>query len=320
MADPRETRSAAQHKQSSPPACEPASGCCGPVTRRTFVKIAGLGAASAAARPVMAGPFQQQDVADHFVPADKKLKKEWVQSLYDPDATDLPYNDADLATIGMPISGICAGQMYLTGDGRLANWDIFNERIFTGYGRDNYRLGRSPDFPLEQGFAIEVKSGGKTTGKRLDASGFAETIRFLGRYPIGRVEYRHDDLFDVALEAFAPFIPLNAADSALPTTLMQYTVTNRSSSPIEVKLAGWMENGVCLKSRDSYDGRLISRVVRSNGVTMVLSSAEAAREACRLASRSSSPILRAIITAIGRSRVRPLAPGPPGAPCQASRR
>jgi non-lysosomal glucosylceramidase len=276
MADPQKsTPHVGQDQRSSRPR-QPGAGCCTPVTRRTFVKLAGLGAASTAF-PVMAGPFSLQDVADHFVPADKKLQKEWVDSLYDPKATDLPYTGQALATIAMPVGGICAGQVYLAGDGRLGHWDIFNERIFTGYGRNNYQLGRSPEYPLDQGFAIEVKSDGKTIRKRLDASGFGPEIAFSGRYPVGRVAYRHADLFEVALEAFSPFIPLNAADSALPATLMQYTVANLSAAPIEVRLAGWLENGVCLKSRTAYDGRLVNRALRADGLAMVVSSAEASK-------------------------------------------
>ena len=205
MGDPRKSTPHVGQDQRSARPCQPAAGCCTPVTRRTFVKLAGLGAA-ATALPVMAGPFNRQDVANHFVPADKKLQQEWIDALYAPGSTDLPYTGQALATIAMPVGGICAGQVYLAGDGRLAHWDIFNERIFTGYGRDNYQLGRSPEYPLDQGFSIEVKSGGKNIRKRLDASGFGTEVAFSGRYPIGRVAYRHAGFFEVALEAFSPFI------------------------------------------------------------------------------------------------------------------
>ncbi|MFO0984274.1 MAG: hypothetical protein U1E76_21550 [Planctomycetota bacterium] len=50
------------------------------------------------------------------------------------------------STIGMPVGGLCAGQMYLTGDGRLAHWDIFNDENFSGYGNQSYDLGRKPLF------------------------------------------------------------------------------------------------------------------------------------------------------------------------------
>ncbi len=210
------------------------------------------------------------------MPADKKLQKEWSTRSIDSKATDLPYTGQALATIAMPVGGICAGQVYLAGDGRLGHWDIFNERIFTGYGRDNYHLGRSPEYPLDQGFAIEVKSDGRpfASGSTPRDSGPNRLFRKISRRPRRLSPCR---LVRGRPRGLSPFIPLNAADSALPATLMRYTVANLSAAPIEVRLAGWLENGVCLKSRTAYDGRLVNRALRADGLAMVVSSAEASK-------------------------------------------
>jgi uncharacterized protein (DUF608 family) len=257
-----------------------ADTCCSSgsfLDRRNFLKWTGLGvtAASGLASPVIAGPFSAEDTLDHFVPADKKLRQDWIGKLFAKGASTW-YSEADLETIGMPVGGIAAGQVYLTGDGRLAHWDIFNQHIFTGYGRDSYNLGRKPSSPFAQGFAIQVASAGNTIRRVLDIHGFPQT-RFCGEYPIGTIEYRASDFpIDVRLQAFSPFIPLNEEDSALPATLLQFTVKNTMGTPADVALSGWLENAVCLHSGRGLFGHRRNQALREDSTAMVVSTAEAA--------------------------------------------
>lgn len=74
--------------------------------------------------PAMAGPFTREDF-DRLVPADKKLLPEWVHALFARGEPQV-FRGAELEKIGMPVGGICAGQVYLGGDGRLWLWDIVN--------------------------------------------------------------------------------------------------------------------------------------------------------------------------------------------------
>ena len=62
----------------------------------------------------------------------------------------------------------------------------------------------------------------------------------------------------MSLEAFSPFIPLNAEDSTLPATVMQYTVKNVSGQPLQGVLAGWLQNAVCLDSGGTLQGDLVN--------------------------------------------------------------
>jgi hypothetical protein len=48
----------------------------------------------------------------------------------------------------------------------------------------------------------------------------------------------------VDLEAFSPFIPLNADDSSLPATVFRFTLHNPGPGEVEVELRGWLENAV----------------------------------------------------------------------------
>ena len=258
--------------------------------RRQFVATAGVAgsaiALSACHVPVVAGPLPQPAAADHFVPADKRLTPEWAAQLF---ARGEPawYSGDDLRTIGMPVGGICAGQVYLTGDGRLACWDVFNGNENTGYGAVNYQLGRTseqtvaggrvvPATAVGQGFAVRVSAGGGTVDRTLDARGFP-AVRFSGEYPIGRVRFDDASLpVEVRLEALSPFIPLDAADSALPATVMRYTVRNTSEGPVEVTLAGWLENALCLRTGSLHADRLVRRnsALQSDALTGFVATAE----------------------------------------------
>jgi uncharacterized protein (DUF608 family) len=213
----------------------------------------------------IAGPFDTKDVIDHFVPIDKKLAQSWVDELF---AVGSPrwYSGAELTTIGMPVGGICAGQVYLTGDGRLIYWDIFNQTIDTGAGQVNYKRGRKPkeiasgtsflEAPLlRQGTALRVQLGDNTEVRTLEAQDFTE-VRFCGEYPLGLVEYRDSQLpIEIKLAAFSPFVPLNAVDSALPATILSYTIRNTSAVRAEVSLLSWLENATLLQRAEQWIGR-----------------------------------------------------------------
>jgi non-lysosomal glucosylceramidase len=251
--------------------CDSANcGCRRGLSRREFLALAGAGAALAAARrPVMAGPFQAADFAK-LVPPDKKLSPEWLQSLTARGTREV-YRGADLDKIGMPVGGICAGQLYLGGCGNLWHWDIFNQHVGTGDG--HYANPMQPASPLEQGFALRIASGGKTQDRPLDRTGFAD-ITFCGEYPIGYVEYKDPGApVTVSLEVFSPFIPLDADDSGLPATVLSFTVRNTSAEGVEATLVGWLENAVCLHNR-SLPGTRRNRIVRGKGFTFLHCSVE----------------------------------------------
>ena len=78
------------------------------------------------------------------------------------------YRGAALANIGMPIGGLCAGQLYLGGDGKLWHWDIFNRHV--GTGAEHYAKPMKASSPLDQGFALRVITSGKTQERAMDAA------------------------------------------------------------------------------------------------------------------------------------------------------
>ena len=209
--------------------------------RREFLQLLGLGGLALAAESgFVAGPFAAED-ARQLVPLDKKLSPDWVRTLTARGEPEV-YRGAETALIGMPVGGLCAGQLYLGGDGKLWHWDVFNQVIGTGDG--HYAHPPKPDEPLDQGFTVRVEIDGKAEERTLDRAGFPD-VSFRGEYPIGKVDYKADGFpLSVRLEAFSPFIPLNVADSSLPATVLHFTVKNTGQATADVQLAGWLQNAV----------------------------------------------------------------------------
>lgn len=249
------------------------------ISRRDFVLTLSATASSLAmtALPAAAGPFRQADF-NAGIPADKKLSAEWLRSLTE-RGTPTISRGAELEKIGMPVGGLCCGQLYLGGDGKLWHWDIFNlpqQPNFSDTGGPNYARPPKPLSPIEQGFALTVTTKGKTETRLLDSRGFpAQTIGFQGQYPVGTVEFA-DPTFPAAvtLTAFSPFVPLNVDDSSLPVTVMRYRVRNLGTEPAEMELIGWIENAVCRGSGRKGIGQRRNRIVSKDKFTFLECTAE----------------------------------------------
>jgi len=259
--------------------------------RRSFLKAAGLGAAVATVKPstlpTMAGPFEQNEYLS-IIPIDKKLDPGWVKSLFERGQKQVYRSTRALEHIGMPIGGLFAGTVYLSGDGRLWLWDIFNRdqegiaprtveykgsRISTRSGA-NYLEPAKPFSPFENGFVLRLKSGTSEKELPLCKEGFGD-VSFEGRYPQAVVEYQDNSLpVAVRLEAFSPFIPLNVKDSSLPATVKNYTITNTSSEPIEIEIFGYLANPVCRETQTQTSGTIVNRVVKEGGLMAVVFGAE----------------------------------------------
>ncbi|AIE84399.1 GH116 family glycosyl hydrolase [Fimbriimonas ginsengisoli] len=212
-------------------------------------------------------------VQDHKVPAEKGLSREWRAQLIQRGSKET-WTGADLDSIGMPIGGIAAGQLYLCGDGTLGCWEIFNEHRYQNEGPYSYAKRPIPK-NVEFGFTLEA--GGRKY--RLDKSSFSQ-IEFNGQYPIATVSYR-DPACPVMAEmvAFSPFIPLNANDSGLPATVFEITVHNPGSSDVAIDLAGFLENA-CARSGEHEDkGRRRHTAAHvAKGLTLMVHGADPAHD------------------------------------------
>lgn len=257
--------------------------------RRKFLKSTGLLASAGfftPGLPLMAGPFTREDFFRSHFPADKKLDRAWVGSLYDRGVpTIYAKTRNELRYIGMPVGGICCGCVYVGGDGRLWLWDIFNQNQIGVVTKilpiklESFNLKEINNLegtlylepltqasPLQQGFALSITYNGKTVVKRLFQDDWDE-VTFEATYPVATIRYTTQDLpLEVTLEAFSPFIPGNAHDSGLPATIQAISIKNTSpGAHLTVEIAGWLENKVLLNTEKTTAGfTRINKVTGTN--------------------------------------------------------
>jgi non-lysosomal glucosylceramidase len=228
--------------------CRPDHG----LSRRTFIRRVGAGTiiTLGAGLPAFADPLDNPNF-DVNIPEDKKLTPEWIKALYERGEPEV-YSKLQLDKVAMPIGGICAGQVYLSPDGRLVEW----------------RVNQTP-VELQHGFALRTVTGGKTDIHPLTRETFPD-LTFRGEYPIAKIEYQNATLpVQVSLEAFSPFEPLHADDSGLPATVFHFTLKNTSSAPVEATLAGGLENGCVLQNRESVPGTRRNQITRGSDLTVL---------------------------------------------------
>lgn len=273
--------------------CDPNSGCCSPkeltnkpseggILRRDFLKAMGLATGGVLIGFPAFGMSNSK--SDYSIPIDKGLSPEWYKSLYERGQAEV-YKGKELAYIGMPIGGLCAGTVYLGGDGKLWLWDIFNDnkegisdKIYKDWQgkkeikpRDggNFIFPVAPEYPFEQGFGIRVIQKDAIWQKNLDFKGFQD-ISFKGQYPMAEISYRDAQLpVAIDLQSFSPFVPLNVDASSYPATIMRFKLTNTSDKKASVELSGWLENAVLNNSENNKNLKLVNTIEEIAGNTVL---------------------------------------------------
>ncbi len=179
-------------------------------------------------------------------------------------STSLPvYQGEHLREIAFPLGGIGTGTVSLGGRGQLRDWEIFNR---PGKGKDlGYTFfalyAEAEGQPgiarvLERRILPPYSSGfGLPTG-RVSGLPRLKEAAFRGEYPFAWIDFEDDALpVTVQLEAFNPFIPMNARDSGLPVAIFHWTLTNTQSVPVRATIAFNLLNSVGYNGRDYLGNR-----------------------------------------------------------------
>lgn len=244
--------------------------------RRDFLKAAGIGAGASLLRLPIAGVEAGEILPTRLIPEDKGITPEMLAA-WKQRGERRVYRGPNLYAIGMPVGGICAGQLYVLGDGTLGGWRIDGRLNPTGYGATNYQTKRAAR-ELAQEFWLSA-TGGEALVRPLDGEG--RRVEFIGEYPVAEVRYppRRDveeerrshplDLLEVTMRAYSPFCPLNAKDSALPCTVLRFRIHNPSKQRVSGVLQGKLQNGVEMAEPGEIQPVRRNRVVQENGLTAV---------------------------------------------------
>jgi len=184
------------------------------------------------------------------------------------------YEGENLTAISFGVGGIGAGTIQLNGKAERAVWQIFN----------NFAYASLP----HSFFALRVRAaGGEPIVRALQTSRLGPFpampgLRFRGEYPFAWFDFDAPDLpVTVTMEAFSPFIPLRARESAIPCALFTFTLENRTDQEVEVALLAAQQNGVGLEGQGpvlerqarGYGGNR-NRVLASSRVTLLRMTAD----------------------------------------------
>lgn len=169
--------------------------------------------------------------------------------------------------VAMPVGGICAGQVYLRGDGRLGGWRVDGRTSIPSPAVDPLQAlvlaTIGPDGRRTRSVIASEKHGGSFRG-----------VEFLGAFPIAEVRYSQavgdDPGLNVSLVAGGPFVPLNPEDSSLPCVVLRVTLHNPTADPIRAALGCCLQNPVAMEVAEAAGVTITNRVHREAGMSAVV--------------------------------------------------
>ncbi len=160
--------------------------------------------------------------------------------------------DGSATAAAFPLGGIGTGNVSIGARGELRDWELenhpdkgrFNPFSFfavSAQATGGERITRvlesrlQPPHEGDQGYPVS-RVGGLP---RLASS------RMIGEYPLLRVEFDDEALpVEIALEAFTPFVPMDADESGIPAAALRYRVTNPGAVPVDVSIVGSLGNPI----------------------------------------------------------------------------
>lgn len=158
-----------------------------------------------------------------------------------------------------PLGGIGTGTVSIGARGDLRDWELANRPNKGGSLPFSFFAIRTANASGVMARVLEARLPSPHDGDQGYYAGQVaglprlEDSTMTGEYPLVRVDFEDPELpVTIALEAFTPFVPLDADASGLPAAVLRYTVTNPADAPIEVTIAGSLANPVGVSGYNAF--------------------------------------------------------------------
>lgn len=214
------------------------------LTRRGFVRLAGVGTAGLFSAPPGSAEARETEAIERALRRDRGRP---TLRYYPPDR---------LARIALPVGGLGTGTLSLGGRGDLRDWEIMN-RPAKGYVPSGG--GASPFFALRaqpaRGATVCRVLEGPIEAERYEGSHGSpaahaglprfERAAFATAYPFGRVLLEDPAVpLGVELEAFNPLVPADVEASSLPVAVFTITLVNPGDAPVAATVCATLPNTI----------------------------------------------------------------------------
>lgn len=199
------------------------------------------------------------------------------------------YTNSCRVRSGMALGGIGAGSIELRKDGRFYNWAIFN----------NFPKETGPEFVLPEGevedpmasnlfFKVRYEVEGEEPRMKLlqlpngmnegAELGMAylflwmegvDRIDYSARFPFARLVFSDPEMpFEIAMNAWSPFIPHDVKNSALPLVYFDFTITSKTDRKVDVMLMMTGRNNVGYDAPERHFVTEISESAAAKTISM----------------------------------------------------
>jgi non-lysosomal glucosylceramidase len=181
------------------------------------------------------------------------------------------YAGEQLRAFNFPLGGIGTGHATLGGDGGLRQWQIFNNINHNAHVPFSFFALSVQESSRRQSCVLQSKKWydgefepapsvsdhivPQASRDLLEKLPGVDDLEFIAEYPIVQAHYALGEApIKLSLEAYSPFVPLDADDSGLPAIVFHFAATNQSSSPIILSLLMSQQNAVGWDDAIEIDG------------------------------------------------------------------